>query len=357
MRILMTTDTVGGVWTYALDLAQALAAWSVDITLAAMGAPPSDDQCAQVAALPNVSLQVGAYKLEWMDDPWCDVDAAGQWLLALAGQADVDLVHLNGYAHGALPWGRPVLMVGHSCVLSWWQAVKGEAAPSSWSTYRERVTAGLHAADCVVAPTAAMLQTLQQHYGAMEQARVIYNGRAADRFHGERKAPFVFSAGRVWDEAKNIQALACVAPDLEWPVYVAGPAARPDGRPAASFAGINQLGRLDGDDLADWMNHAAVYALPARYEPFGLTALEAALAGCALVLGDIPTLREVWGDAAFYVPPDDTQALAETLGTLARRRTLCARKGAAARRRAAQFSLQHMGDRYYELYAWLTEAD
>ena len=357
MRILMTTDTLGGVWTYTLDLARALAAWSVEITLATMGAPPSAGQRAQVATLPNVSLQVGRYKLEWMDDPWCDVDAAGRWLLTLAERADVDLVHLNNYAHGALPWDRPVLMVGHSCVLSWWQAVKGEAAPSSWSKYRERVTAGLRAAHCVVAPTAAMLQTLQQYYGPMQHARVIYNGRATDRFHRERKAPFVFSAGRVWDEAKNIQALACVAPELEWPVYVAGPAARPDGHPSSSFGGINQLGRLDGEDLAYWMNHAAVYALPARYEPFGLTALEAALAGCALVLGDIPTLREVWGNAALYVPPDDTQALASTLRTLACRQTLCARQGAAAQRRAAQFSLQHMGDRYYELYAWLTETD
>ncbi len=32
--------------------------------------------------------------------------------------------------------------------------------------------------------------------------------------------------------------------------------------------------------------------LPARYEPFGLSVLEAALSGCALVLGDIPSLRE-----------------------------------------------------------------
>ena len=46
---------------------------------------------------------------------------------------------------------------------------------------------------------------------------------------------------------------------------------------------------------------------------FGLSALEAALSGCALVLGDIPSLREVWGDAALFVAPDDTDALAQAL--------------------------------------------
>jgi glycogen synthase len=59
---------------------------------------------------------------------------------------------------------------------------------------------------------------------------------------------------------------------------------------------------------ADWYARASIYALPARYEPFGLSALEAALSGCALILGDIPSLREVWLEAAPYVSPDDESA-------------------------------------------------
>jgi glycosyltransferase involved in cell wall biosynthesis len=61
------------------------------------------------------------------------------------------------------------------------------------------------------------------------------------------------------------------------------------------------------------MGRAAIYAAPAYYEPFGLSILEAALSGCALVLGDIPSLREVWDDAACWVPPGDDAALLDTL--------------------------------------------
>ena len=57
-----------------------------------------------------------------------------------------------------------------------------------------------------------------------------------------------------------------------------------------------------------WLRRATIFALPARYEPFGLSALEAGLAGCALVLGDIP-MREVWHDAAMFVPPEQPAAL------------------------------------------------
>ena len=37
MKILMTADTVGGVWTYALELAGALAPHGVEVALATMG--------------------------------------------------------------------------------------------------------------------------------------------------------------------------------------------------------------------------------------------------------------------------------------------------------------------------------
>ena len=65
---------------------------------------------------------------------------------------------------------------------------------------------------------------------------------------------------------------------------------------------------------------AAIYALPAHYEPFGLSILEAAMSGCALVLGDIPSLREIWGDAAVFVHPDNRDAVARCLAAADRGR-------------------------------------
>ncbi len=88
-----------------------------------------------------------------MPDCWADVARAGDWLLELEARFAPDIIHLNGYAHGALPWHAPTLVVAHSCVLSWWEAVKGEPAPAEWETYREHVTLGLQSADCVIAPT------------------------------------------------------------------------------------------------------------------------------------------------------------------------------------------------------------
>jgi glycosyltransferase involved in cell wall biosynthesis len=301
-----------------------------------------------------VELFESHYKLEWMDDPWSDVDQAGEWLLKLERQVQPDLVHLNGYVHGALPWKTPTLIVGHSCVLSWWQAVKGEPAPEHWNLYRQRVQQGLQAVDMVLAPTQAMLQQLKRHYGPLPHSRVIFNGRKPELFIRGKKERFIFTASRVWDEAKNVLALEKVAPRLPWPIYVAGEEKHPSGQ-TVSLQHLRLLGQLSLDELLPWFGRASIYALPARYEPFGLSALEAALSGCALVLGDIPTLREVWGDAALFVPPDDLEALEVALVLLIIDpvyRQIMARR---AYERARQFTSDKMVMNYLATYQQLVK--
>lgn len=352
MKILMTTDTVGGVWTYALQLADALRAHGAEIALATMGRPLTPAQRAAADALPNVQVFESGYKLEWMQEPWADVRAAGAWLLDLAEQVRPDIVHLNNYCHGLLDWPAPVLMVGHSCVLSWYRAVRGQEAGPEWDHYREEVRKGLQAADLVVAPTEAMLRSLEDDYGPFRRRQVILNGRTLPEVPVGTKDPVVLAAGRLWDEAKNIGTLAVAAGLLPWRVCIAGDAKHPDGS-TARFEGVERLGLLDPSELLDWYARATIYALPARYEPFGLTPLEAALCGCALVLGDIPTLREIWGEGAYYVPPDDASALAEgirrLIDDLAFRRELIGH----ARARAQKLNAAHMAAEYEAAYRQL----
>jgi glycosyltransferase involved in cell wall biosynthesis len=350
VRILMTADALGGVWTYTLELANALAVSSVQLGIAVMGSRLSEQQRKDALALPNVEIFESTFKLEWMEDPWCDVQQAGDWLLDIEARFKPDLVHLNGYVHAALPWSAPVILVGHSCVLSWWKAVRGDAPPAGlWDRYCCDVARGLHAADLVVAPTRAMLHSLSEFYGLPSATRVIPNGRSAGLFQAAAKYPFVISAGRLWDDAKNIAALNSVVTRLGWPVYVAGEVAAPDGS-CKEWAALRLLGRLNTPELARWYSHASIFAEPARYEPFGLSILEAALSGCALVLGDIPSLRETWEGAALFVDPDDARelewALRSFIGDTTERR-LAARR---ARTRALELSSDRMAQAYLEAY-------
>lgn len=348
-RVLMTADTVGGVWTYAMELARALSGHGVDVALATMGAPVSPHQRAQSRNIRNLQIYESAYKLEWMDNPWADVERAGDWLLTLENELAPDIVHLNGYSHGHLPWSAPHVVVGHSCVLSWWKAVKGENAPRDWGRYQRQVRCGLRSADFVVAPSRAMLDELHRLYGPLSACGVIANGRTAGGRPIASKEPFVLAAGRIWDEAKNISLLSRVAPEVDWPVLVAGDDMHPDGT-LKPLKNVRLLGRLSEGQMADHYARAAIYCSPARYEPFGLSILEAGLSGCALVLGDIPSLRENWTGAAVFVPADDPDGLAIQIRELisnTRHRTAL---GHAAYARACNFTPERMAHGYMAVY-------
>jgi glycogen(starch) synthase len=348
-HVLMTADTMGGVWNYAIELSRILGKFDVQVSLATMGSRLSPQQKAEARKLSNLHLYESSFKLEWMPEPWDDIKRAGEWLLQLEAILDPDIVHLNGYCHGALSWHSPTVVVCHSCVLSWWQAVKNERAPIDWICYEDEVREGLMKANRVIAPTEAMLDLISKHYGYVSNGRVIYNARNGKDFPPLEKEPLILTVGRLWDEAKNVAALDAIATQVDWPIYAAGEAVHPN-RDGTKHENVIGLGKLSTEDVASWYGRASIYALPARYEPFGLSALEAALAECALVLGDIPTLREVWGDSAIYIDPEDREALAQELKDLIKdpeKRTAMAKKAHA---RARLFEPERMGCEYLEVY-------
>jgi glycosyltransferase involved in cell wall biosynthesis len=352
MNVLMTADTLGGVFTYALELAGALAARGVGVALAAKGAVLSEPQWDDARRVPGLEVFESADRLEWMEDPWDDVARSAAWLVDLEDRLRPDVVHLNEFAHGALPFRAPAVVVGHSCVSSWFEAVRGAAAPPSFDRYRREVAKGLASASMVIAPTRWMLSALERHYGPLPRARVVPNGRSARRFQPGEKEPFVLCDGRFWDEAKNVAILDAAAAHLRWPVLLAGEDAHPDpahaGRAVARHA--RPLGRLSPAALAAFYARASVYCAPARYEPFGLPILEAALAGCALVLGDLASLRETWDGAAAFVDPGSEDQLAAMLSRLQDREELVAEMGARARARALTLSPERMAEGYLIAY-------
>jgi glycosyltransferase involved in cell wall biosynthesis len=353
-HVLMTADTVGGVWNHALELAAALGERGVRVSLATMGALPTPAQQAQAASLPGLELHASDYRLEWMEEPWSDVQRAGRWLLELERTLRPDVMHINQFAFGALPFAAPKLVVAHSCVASWWRAVHRQLAPPDWDAYRRAVRKGLDGAGLVGAPTQAMLSSLALDYGYIKEGLVLPNGRSGGMFVPGDKEPAVLSAGRLWDAAKNLSALASVAPRLPWPVCVAGSASPPGAAQGRIEApGVLWLGELAADAMAARFSRASIYALPARYEPFGLSVLEAGLSQCALVLGDVPSLREIWGDAALYVPPEDHGALHAALMRLIDDAPLRQHMGRKALERARQFTPERMAHAYMAAYGRL----
>ena len=350
-RILVSTDAVGGVWTYTLDLAVGLAAAGATIRIAVLGPALRDDQRAELARRRLDAVETGC-SLEWLAADAGEVRASAQALSQLAWAWQADLIHLHASAFAACAsFPCPVVVTHHSCVATWWAAVYGGSLPADFLWRTALTGEGLVRADLVIAPTAAYARSIAEVYRLRDPPRVVHNGRAA-RFandDGDGCAE-VFTAGRLWDDGKNIAALDCVAALLPWPVCAAGDAAGLNGA-KASFRHLVLIGQQTEAEMRQHLVRRPIFVAPARFEPFGLGVLEAAQAGCALVLNDIPTFHELWDDAAVFVQADDSASFATILRALIdageRRRAL----GAAARARAELYSLESMVESTIACYA------
>jgi glycosyltransferase involved in cell wall biosynthesis len=353
----MTTDAVGGVWTYALDLAAGLGGRGVETILAVLGPSPTDAQRRAAVANPALTLVETGAALDWLATSPSEIHAAAETIRRLAKHTSADLIHLNSPAlaiDGG--YGAPVVGVCHSCLATWWGAVKDEPMPGDFRWRSCLLAQALTDCDMLLAPTGGFASMVGRTYD-IRAPRVVHNGRRAREGRGRphRRRPVVFTSGRLWDEGKNVAVLDAAAGLCGAPMFAAGPLEGPGGRNRIRLAHARSLGGLTEHEVTCWAGNASLYASAALYEPFGLGVLEAAQAGCALVLSDIPTFRELWDGAALFVEATSARAYADAFETLLGDEARARRLGALAMSRADRFSVAAMTEGVLAAYAELIE--
>lgn len=346
----MTLDAVGGVWRYAMDLAAGLRRQGTEIVFAGLGPAPSATQAAEAKALGEL-VWLDA-PLDWMAASRAEISAAPAHISRVARDHHVDLLHLNLPSQAAeIDTPLPVVVVSHSCVVTWFAAVRGTPVPPDWAWQREANLEGFDRADAVLSPSKSHADALRGAYGPLSQLKVVHNASRVGSDPRPKKI-FAFAAGRWWDEGKNGATLDRAAAAIPLPVVMAGSCSGPNGQ---------RLQLNDADDhgpLPYWktialMQRAQIVVSPSVYEPFGLTALEAARCGAALVLSDIPTYRELWDGCALFFDPHDPQTLAAACMRLSENEQLRDELVVRSLERSRAFSLERQAASMLETYAQL----
>lgn len=341
-RVFMTTDTVGGVWSYVLDLTRGFIEAGDEVFLAIIGSGP--DAVQRNSVPPDAHLLFTNLPLDWTAISRMDLEYACEALALMAAQVDADIAHLHAPALvGRSTWKIPVVAVAHSCVGTWWEAVHKGSLPADLVWRHEMTSLGLRRADAVIAPSHAFGRALHQLHGHGFSVRIVNNGRypAARPKQRHRNMTVVVAAGRLWDEGKNFAVLDECASLLGVPILAAGPLAGPDGS-TRSFSHLRTQGMLTPAQMQALYECAGVFVSTSVYEPFGLAALEAAMAGLPLVLSDIPTFREIWGGSATFCPPYDARAFAAAVNDVLSDPMRRKEAGRRARRRAARYTAERM---------------
>jgi glycosyltransferase involved in cell wall biosynthesis len=270
-------------------------------------------------------------------------------LSQMATASGADIIHLNIPAFATRCSAAPTLAMAHSSLASWWRAVRSGPMPLDFQWRNAATTRGLKAATIVVTATRSFARALQQAHGSDFPIEVVPNGRRPHAVSAEKQR-LVLTAGRLWDDGKNITVLDRAAKAVDAPIIAAGALEGPHGV-TARFRDLRVLGPLDDHSMAQWLASAAVFASPARYEPFGLSVLEAAQAGAALVLSDIDSFRELWEGAALFVPAEDESAWAATLQAALDAPERLHALGAAAQERARRYTAEAMVSETLAVYS------
>jgi glycosyltransferase involved in cell wall biosynthesis len=122
--------------------------------------------------------------------------------------------------------------------------------------------------------------------------------------------PYLFFVG-TREPRKNlkrlIQAWLPLAKDYQ--LIIAGEESWDDSAKITTNPNLRFLGRVNDFELAVLYHHAEAFVYPSLYEGFGLPILEAFSHGVPTIAADIPALREVAGNAATLVNPEDEQSI------------------------------------------------
>jgi glycosyltransferase involved in cell wall biosynthesis len=353
MRILLTTDTIGGVWTFTKELTAELLQRGHAVALVSLGRQPSHEQHAWCAAQsltygPSFQFTASNVPLESMEkNEFVFTQGAGV-LFHVAKQFRPDLLHSNQFCFGAVSLDIPKLVTAHGDVLSWAGACRpGGLENSRWlRQYQSLVMNGLHACDALASPTRWMGMELARHYRDLPPSYVIRHGRNLEPPESRLRTLQAVTVGALSDEAKNIEMLRDVNAPI--PIYVAGE------RQCGSSSAPRQIGRsillgeLPQSALLTLLGRSSLYIATSIYEPFGMAPLEAALCGCAVIANDIPSLREVWGEDALYF--NGPQSLSMLLHQLNRDEQRLAEARQRSFARANELTTQRMADGYEALY-------
>lgn len=127
----------------------------------------------------------------------------------------------------------------------------------------------------------------------------------------------------------------------------------------AIFEQVRALGLVDAvrfpgfipsEALPDWYRAAELFVYPSRFEGFGLPVLEAMACGTPVLCSDAPGVREVAGEAAWRLPPDDAQAWQAAMLEAAQQPQRRAALRAAGLARAAAFTWQRTAEATVAVY-------
>ncbi len=225
-----------------------------------------------------------------------------------------------------------------------------EAYPAgfrTWASVLGRRTA--RRAKLVMATTEAGARDIEEIYRVpKERIRVVHLGSAADAHDFEvLREPFVLAVGEFEPRKRVLElmrghdryfATAPTYPPICRLVIAGAGGSQEEEAQERRGIGCDMLGFISDEELSELYRRATLFVSLSAYEGFGLPIVEAMAHGCPVLVADNSSQAEVAGEGAFLIHDASPEGIAARLEEVLADREELARRGAAAKARAAELS-------------------
>lgn len=349
----MTSDAQGPLWEDTLVLMRGLQKLNIDVALATLGRPLRLDQRRE--ALPLKNLQIYEQPLSLNPSLWTidSLNKAGDRITSLAKQITPGLIHLNHPSLAPLSWHSPAtprVVTGHWELLNRRIAVKNDCDTKEleeWNHCDLQTARGFQSSDLVIASSKALLTELEKTFGPFKRSQVIANGRDTQTSSqsvqlSEASSPssFILTSLASEEGVEDLTTYHFLKSHLDWPICFVDPETD-----------------LNRSEFRSQLSKAPLYCLPATRNTSGTSVLEAALSGCALVLGETPSLLETWKQAALFADAHHPDSILHQLHFLIKNPEQRAEMAQRARARARFLSSKRTATFHVQIYEELIRTE
>jgi glycosyltransferase involved in cell wall biosynthesis len=243
--------------------------------------------------------------------------------------------------------------------------ISGEySTPEFRARFEKQAREAAARADLIIAVSAFTAGQVEQYLGVeRSRIRVVHHGvrppRTEPAEHA-RRAPLVLHVGAL-QKRKNIVRLVHAFERLgpEWRLVLAGSAGfgadealrAIEASPARDR--IELPGYISNAELDALYARCSIFAFPSLDEGFGMPVLDAMIRGVPVLTSRGSALREVSGEAAVQVDPQDEEEIAAKLRELAESEELRTELGNRGRLHAASFSWETAVSKTWAVYCEL----
>ncbi len=289
-----------------------------------------------LAALRHVAPEHEYVEIAWGKDPVMRLYNRILWQQGLAPRraqvAQPELLHIPGFD---APWWKPcpVVLTCHDLIGMLFPQNLPPAARFYWSRW---LPFSVRFADAIIADSLATRRDIVRLLAIDEQRIYVVPLGVDQRFRPQNDAEVARIQERYHLPPKFVLFVGTLEPRKGIDTLIEAFAAVRQSQPALDLviagkrgwywrqllqriaalgleANVHVLDYVPEADLVALYSAATVFALPSRYEGFGLPVLEAMASGAPVITTHSSSLPEVTGDAGLLVPPDDVGALAAAI--------------------------------------------